>query len=82
MQGLRNGTSEDIVWFGVAPTRVDILRRIDGVAFDSAYERRTQADWEGTAVSIIGIDDLIAAKRAAGRDQDLRDVRALERTKT
>jgi hypothetical protein len=81
VQALRDSTSEDIVWFGIAPTRVDILRRIEGVEFDPAYERRTQADWEGTAVSIIGIDDLIAAKRAAGRGQDLRDVRALERAK-
>ena len=82
VRGLRNATSEDILWFGVPPNRVDILRRIDGVDFDAAYSRRTQADWEGAAVSIIGIDDLIAAKRAAGREQDLRDVRALERAKT
>jgi len=82
VRGLRETTAEDIVWFGVAPTRVDILRRIDGVEFDAAFERRTHADWEGTMVSIIGIDDLIAAKLAAGREQDLRDVRALERAKT
>jgi hypothetical protein len=30
-------------------------------------------------VHVISKDDLIAAKRAAGREKDLRDLRALER---
>jgi len=45
------------------------------------YERRVQAEWDGVAVPIVALDDLIALKRAAGREQDLRDVRALERGK-
>ena len=78
---LRSSGADDIVWFGVAPTRVDLLRRIDGVSFEPAYARRVQTQWDGVPVSVISADDLIAAKRAAGREQDLSDVRALERGK-
>jgi hypothetical protein len=81
LQSITSGSRDEIAWFGVPPTRVDILRRIDGGAFDTAFERRVQATWEGVPVSIIGREDLIEAKRAAGREQDLRDVRALELAK-
>lgn len=81
VQALRGGDADDIVWFGVPPTRVDLLRRIDGVNFEPAYSRRVETEWDGVPVSVIGSSDLIAAKRAAGREQDLRDVRALERGK-
>jgi hypothetical protein len=67
--------------FGVSPSRVDILRHIDGGVFDVAYPRREQADWDGVTVSIVGIDDLISAKRAASREQDKLDLSALERVK-
>jgi hypothetical protein len=33
-------------------------------------------------VHVISRDDLIAAKRAAGREKDLRDLRLLEKTST
>jgi predicted nucleotidyltransferase len=37
--------------------------------------------WDGVPVSIIGFDDLLASKRAAGREKDERDVRALLRAR-
>ncbi|HET9959916.1 MAG TPA: hypothetical protein VFQ61_35735 [Polyangiaceae bacterium] len=79
--GLEGSEPTDILWFGVPPTRVDVLRRIDGVDFDQAFEKRVIAEWEGVPVCVIGRDELIAAKRAAGREQDLLDVRALTRLK-
>ncbi len=47
--------------------------------FEEAFARRVDIELDGTIVHVIGRDDLIAAKRAAGRDKDLRDLRALER---
>jgi hypothetical protein len=35
-------------------------------------------DWGGVQVSIIGLDDLVAAKKAAGRARDRRDLKVLE----
>ena len=41
--------------------------------------RREEHDLDGVRCHVIARDDLIANKRAAGRPQDLADVRALER---
>ncbi len=58
---------------GVPPIRVDILMGIPGVAFEQAWERRVEVDFDGLVVSFISREDLITAKRASGRPQDLID---------
>lgn len=70
---------DEFLFFGTPPTRVDILRSIPGADFKAVFERRVQTRWDDVPVSIISREDLIAAKRAAGRERDLRDVRALEK---
>ena len=70
---------DEFMFFGTPPARVDLLRTIPGVDFADAWGRRVDVDWNGVPVHVIGRDDLIAAKRAAGRERDLRDLRALER---
>lgn len=65
---------------GRAPVMVDILPEISGVDFDRAWPRRVDAVIDpasGLTVSFISSQDLIAAKLAAGRPQDLADVAAL-----
>ena len=62
---------------GVPPVRVDILIGIPGVVFAEAWPRRMEVDFDGLLVSFISRQDLIAAKRAAGRPQDLLDVKQL-----
>ena len=65
---------------GRAPLMVDILPEIAGVDFDSAWANRVQGiiDPEsGLVAHFISRNDLIAAKLAAGRPQDLADVDAL-----
>ena len=65
---------------GVPPRRIDILTQIDGVAFEAAWPRRIDAMFaDGIQCGAIGLDDLIANKRASGRPQDLADASALER---
>ena len=58
---------------GVPPMRVDILMGIPGVAFEEAWQQRIEIDFDGLAVAFISRQDLIAAKLAAGRPQDLID---------
>lgn len=58
---------------GVPPIRVDILMGIDGVEFNGAWERRNEISFGELSVSFISLPDLIQAKRAAGRPQDLID---------
>jgi hypothetical protein len=65
---------------GMPPTMVDILPEISGVDFDQAWRRRVMETIDAeTALKVpfMSADDLIAAKLAAGREQDLADVAAL-----
>jgi hypothetical protein len=68
---------DEIVWMGRPPLRVDLLKSapgVDPVAFDRAIIVRSQ----GVDMRIISLDDLIAAKRAVHRTQDLVDAENLE----
>jgi predicted nucleotidyltransferase len=67
--------SEDGFFFqmGVPPVRVDVLMGIPGVLFKDCWERHFEADFEGLKVNFISKEDLILAKRASGRPQDLLD---------
>lgn len=58
---------------GVPPVRVDILMGIPGLAFSEAWERRETVWFDELPVFFICKSDLITAKRASGRPQDLID---------
>jgi hypothetical protein len=62
---------------GVPPLRVDVLMGIPGVVFSDAWERREETDFGGLRIPFISRRDLIAAKRASGRPQDLLDAQSL-----
>lgn len=63
---------------GVPPVRVDILMGIPGLEFETAWANRVEVDFEGLTVSFISKEDLITAKRASGRPQDLNDADLLD----
>jgi hypothetical protein len=73
--------ADEFLFIGVSPARVDLLRTIPGVDFQTALARATRADWDGVPAVILSRDDLIASKRAVGRERDLRDLKRLERGK-
>jgi hypothetical protein len=67
---------------GREPLAVDILTEIPCVEFDSAWESRVEDIVDiaaGVKASLISRKDLITAKLAAGRPQDLADVDALRK---
>jgi hypothetical protein len=55
-----------------------VQTRIPGVSFQDAWRRRKTVTYQGQDFFIISREDLIAAKRASGREVDLEDVRLLE----
>lgn len=58
---------------------LDLLLAPDGApAYRVLRERAAVFDLDGVEVRVASIEDLIAMKRAAGRQQDLTDVAALE----
>ena len=67
---------------GREPVAVDILTEIPGVDFDVAWARRIEDVIDATSglrASVISREDLITAKLAAGRPQDLADVDAIRK---
>ena len=80
LDDLRRLGPDEFLFLGVPPARIDVLRTIPGADFEAAFADRLSIEWDGVAVNVIGREDLIRAKRAAGRERDLRDLRALERT--
>ena len=65
---------------GVPPAMVDILPEIAGVEFARAWLHRVQTPVDpeaGLFANFISSADLIAAKLASGRPQDIADVEAL-----
>ena len=68
-----------IFQIGVAPIRIDVITTIDGVHFDDAWADRVQAPFADQVVPILSREHLIRNKRAAAREQDLLDVKWLER---
>jgi hypothetical protein len=67
---------------GREPIGVDILTTIPGVEFDAAWQRRVEDVIDaatGLKANFISREDLIAAKLASGRPQDLADVEAIRK---
>ena len=63
---------------GTPPVMVDIMPKISGVEFEEAWSRRVDVQLDdGLSVPFISRQDLLIAKLAAGRAQDLIDVDAL-----
>lgn len=63
---------------GAPPVMVDILPRISGVDFEEAWQRRVEVKIDDSLTApFISREDLLAAKLAAGRPQDLADAAAL-----
>ena len=65
---------------GVPPIRVDVLMGIPGIGFETAWERRVEIDFDGLSVPFISREDLITAKQASGRPQDMIDIQNLSWT--
>ena len=58
--------------------RLDVQTSTPGLVFEDAWARRVTMNYKGQALEVVSLRDLIASKRAAGRDVDLQDVRMLE----
>jgi hypothetical protein len=61
---------------GVVPQRIDILTKISGVDFESAWSNRTELEVEGMRIPFIGRKDLLGNKRAAARPSAAGDLSA------
>ena len=67
----------EVVWLGVPPDRIDLVKGMRGLDFADAWLRRETTKIGENTVHIIGRNDLIAAKRATEREKDKADAEAL-----
>ncbi len=58
--------------------RIDVQTFTPGIEFESAWENRNTIEYQGRSFLVVSKEDLLASKRAVGRDKDLEDVRLLE----
>ncbi len=57
---------------------VDLITTIQGMDFETVYDRRVNIYKDGVTVPIMSFDDLLESKKIAGRPQDAEDIRQLE----
>lgn len=74
----RDLTNPDLVYqMGIAPVRIDVIMGIKGLDFTKAWKKREKGIFVKEEVFIIGLEDLIEAKKRASRDQDKIDLKKL-----
>lgn len=68
----------DVVWMGLPPARIDLMKAVPGGDFQQAWQGRVTFELEGVPVPVVGAAELVRLKRASGRPQDLLDAESLE----
>ena len=66
-----------IFQIGVAPRRIDIITKIDGVDFKKAYSDRQEVEIEDIKIPFLSKEDLIKNKESTGREKDKLDAKYL-----
>lgn len=75
-------SNPDVVFqMGVEPNRIDLIMDVEGLQFGEAWENRSVRQYEDQTVFVLSHDDITRAKKTTGRDQDLLDVKNLDRAK-
>jgi len=69
-------TEQEITVF-LDRVRIDVQTATPGLDFDAAWDRRDEVFYEGQAMQVVALKDLIASKSKSGRPVDLEDVRIL-----
>lgn len=67
----------DVFTFGRPPVSIDIITELKGVKFDDAFSHAVQFHENGLSIRFLHLNNLIQAKRAAGRHKDLDDLEKL-----
>ena len=71
-------TNKNLVYqIGVEPVRIDIIMDIPGMNFGQAWQKRKIIPFDGIKINIIGINELIKAKKKSRRNIDILDVEKL-----
>lgn len=68
----------DVFSFENEPYAIELLKNVKGLSFGTAYSNAQMHEFENLAIRVVGYQDLITAKKAAGRYRALNDIERLE----
>jgi hypothetical protein len=68
----------DVFTFGKPPVAIDIMIKVKGLDFEDCYNRSIVFEDEDLKIRTIHKNDLIEAKKSAGRSKDLDDLENLK----
>lgn len=75
-------TDEKCIYqIGMEPNRIDILMKVDGLKFASAWKNKKTVKYGKQRIYVLGMKDLIKNKLKTGRAQDKVDVENLGKLK-
>ena len=74
----RLASGDRMMTLGHPPLQIDILNRISGVTFRTAWKHRVALGTPGGEIPVLGLADLRANKLASGRPKDLLDLALLD----
>ena len=58
--------------------RLDVLTQVKGLVFEEAWKNKIILSLDNVNIPALSLEDLIRSKRAAGRTEDLEDIKILE----
>ena len=76
---------QQMIGIGQPPLRIEILKKLDMVDFEYAFQRVKKTSVEGVSINVVDLDDLILLKKAAvkarNKSRDVEDLSFLEKLK-
>jgi hypothetical protein len=67
----------DVFTFGRPPRAIDLMTKCKGLIFETSFKNSFISESEGIKVRVLSYEDLIIAKKEAGRFKDLNDLENL-----
>lgn len=68
----------DVFTFGTPPVAIDIMVNLEGLDFEDTFKKAVYFEDDELKIRTINRNDLIAAKRIAGRAKDINDLENLQ----
>lgn len=68
----------DVFTFGVPPVCIELITNIKGLSFEEAFKNTIGKEIDDIPIKMLSLEDLIKAKRAAGRSKDRDDIEHLQ----
>jgi len=68
----------DVFTFGTPPVAIDIMVNIEGLNFEDVFQKAVYFEDDDLKIRTINRNDLIAAKKIAGRAKDINDLENLD----